>query len=113
MSPKVQMNSIDVEVKGVKNIEFADGTLIEYQPHQDAILNTVWGNLVHLICGRVDFVDKKNGLTAWYEINSVARKPKDYFQGEIIMDGQVVSKLYGNQMGYIDFDGVRYWDVRD
>jgi len=28
-------------------------------------------------------------------------------------DGRVVSKMFGNQMGYIDFDGMRYWDVRD
>lgn len=21
--------------------------------------------------------------------------------------------MFGNQMGYIDFDGVRYWDVRE
>lgn len=25
----------------------------------------------------------------------------------------MVSKIYGNEMGYIDFDGKRYWDVRD
>ena len=78
-SPKVHMNTIDLEVRGVKFVEFSDGTLIEFQPCQDTILNTVWGNLVHLICGRVDFTDKKNGLTGWYEINSVKRKPKDYF----------------------------------
>ena len=24
-----------------------------------------------------------------------------------------MSELYGNYMGYIDFDGKRYWDVRE
>lgn len=77
------------------------------------VLNTIWGTLVHLICGKITFTDPKNGLTAWYEINSVKRKPKDYFKGEILKDGEVVSKMYGNCMGYIDFDDVRYWDIRE
>ena len=25
----------------------------------------------------------------------------------------MVSEIYGNYMGYMDFDGKRYWDVRD
>jgi len=27
--------------------------------------------------------------------------------------GQKVSTIFGNYMGFIDFDGVRYWDLRD
>lgn len=66
-----------------------------------------------MICGRIEFEDKKNGLTAWYEISSEKKKPLDYFVGEVSKDGKVVSKMYGNYMGYIDFDGIRYWDVRE
>jgi hypothetical protein len=65
------------------------------------------------VCGRIDFEDKKNGLTAWYEISAEKKRPLDYFVGEIIKGDKVVSKMYGNQMGYIDFDGIRYWDVRE
>jgi hypothetical protein len=112
-TPKAHMNSIDLDCSGSKSIAFADGTVISFDPLSDTALNTVWGTLVHLPCGRVNFKDPKNGLTGWYEINSVKKKPKDYFRGEIIKEGEVVSKMYGNYMGYIDFDGVRYWDVRD
>lgn len=107
------MNSIDLVVKGGKWVEFQDGTIITYQPHQDKVLNSLWGTLVHLICGKCEFEDKKNGITGWYEIGFDKKKPMDYFSGEISKDGKVVSKMHGNQMGYIDFDGIRYWDVRD
>jgi hypothetical protein len=76
-------------------------------------LNSLWGTLVHLICGRITFEDKKNGLIAWYEIGHEKKKPADYFYGEIYKNGTLVSKLNGNQFGYIDFDNERFWDVRD
>jgi hypothetical protein len=37
-----------------------------------------------LVCGRIEFEDKKNNLTAWYEISTVKKKPLDYFTGEIL-----------------------------
>lgn len=52
-------------------------------------------------------------MTAWYDIGGVKGRPSDYFRGEILKDGKVVCKLFGNYAGYIDFDGVRYWDVRE
>ena len=38
---------------------------------------------------------------------------QDYMAGKIVQDGKVVSEMKGNYMGYMDFDGVRYWDVRE
>lgn len=52
-------------------------------------------------------------MTAWYDIGNVKGRPSDYFRGEILKDGKVVCKLFGNYAGYIDFDSVRYWDVRE
>ena len=40
-------------------------------------------------------------------------RSKDYFSGAIIKDGVKISEFRGNYMGYLDFDGVRYWDLRD
>ena len=56
------------------------------------------------MCGKIEFEDKKNGLTAWYEISAEKKKPLDCFIGEIIKDDKVVSKMSGSYMGYIDFD---------
>jgi hypothetical protein len=95
-TPKAHMNSIDLVVKGGKWVEFLDGSVITYEPHQDKVLNSVWGTLVHLVCGKCHFEDKKNGIKAWYEIGNNKNRPMDYFAGEIIKDGQVVSKMFGN-----------------
>jgi hypothetical protein len=40
-------------------------------------------------------------------------RPKDYFRGEIFKNGVKVSEFKGNYMGWLDFDGIRYWDLRD
>ena len=42
----------------------------------------------------------------------VKKNPVDYFKGEILHNGVPVNQIYGNYMGYADFDGVRYWDIR-
>ena len=49
-------------------------------------------------------------MTAEYTIGT--KKGRDYVKGEIKKDGVVVSKLHGTYMGYLEFDGVRYWDIR-
>ena len=54
-----------------------------------------------------------HGIEATYTFGAAGRKyPRDYFTGEIKRDGEVVSKIFGSFMGYVDFDGVRYWDGR-
>jgi hypothetical protein len=65
------------------------------------------------LIGKTEFKDLKNGLTAWYDLGGVKGRPSDYFKGEILKDGKVVSKMFGNYAGYLDFDEVRYWDVRE
>jgi len=115
-SPKAHLNSVDLHVEGGKSIEFAsDGAKITYGPHQDQFFNTVFGTLIHLITGKIEFTDELNGITAFYEINSPNRgrgKAMDYMVGEIRKNGVLVSKMFGTYMGYIDFDGQRYWDIR-
>jgi hypothetical protein len=43
----------------------------------------------------------------------VKKKPSDYVDGEISVKGKVVSKMRGSYMGFLEFDGNRYWDARD
>ena len=63
--------------------------------------------------GTMTFTDKKNNVQATYTIGGAGRKhAKDYFKGEIKHKGAIVSKVFGSYMGYIDFDGKRYWDER-
>ena len=111
-SSRVHMNSVDLDVVGGKTITFKDGGRITYTPHQDKFLNSLWGTLIHLVTGHCTFEDKQNGVTAEYTIGGAKGHGKDYFVGEIKKDGKVVSKLFGTYMGYIEFDGVRYFDIR-
>lgn len=104
------MNSIDLDVKGCKTLTFKDGGCIKYTPHQDKFHNSLWGTLVHCLTGTCDFTDEQNGITATYTIG--IKKGRDYFKGEIKKDGKVVSTLSGTYMGYIEWDGERWWDIR-
>ena len=114
-SPKAHLNSIDLNVKGKKEVFFNDGSKVTFTPPPDAFKNTLWGGaLVHQITGRVEFEDATNGVTAYYEIGNggVKNNPKDYLKGEILRNGESVSKIFGSYMGYVEIDGERYWDVR-
>ena len=115
-SPKAHLNSIDLNVKGSKEVVFNDRTRITFNPPPDSFKNTLWGGaLVHQITGRVDFEDRVNGVTAYYEIGDggVKKAPKDYLKGEIMVNGQSVCQIYGSYMGFLDIDGERFWDVRE
>ena len=108
-----RMNSVNVKQSGMKVVEFGDGTVIKFTPLQDVFNNTLFGTMIHMCTGTITFVDEKNGLTAWYTIGEAGKKyAKDYFKGEIKRGDQVVSRLFGSYMGYIEFDGRRYWDER-
>jgi len=83
-TPKAHLNSVDLNVTGAKVIEFPDQTKIEYDPHCHTFKNTLFGTLRHIINGKVTFVDKKNGISAWYHIGGASKNvPSDYFVGEI------------------------------
>lgn len=108
------MNSIDLDVTGSKVIWFrSDGASIKYNGPNDNFQNFLWGTLIHNLTGTCNFVDEMHGIEASYTFGTAGRKyPRDYFTGEIKRDGEVVSKIFGSFMGYVDFDGVRYWDGR-
>ena len=62
----------------------------------------------------MEFKDEANGIHGWYEPGTAGRrKTQDYFTGQINVNGTKKSEIYGNYMGYMDFDGVRYWDIRE
>ena len=46
-------------------------------------------------------------------MGTIKKKAQDYFTGAIFVNGNKVCDIKGNYMGFIDFDGVRFWDVRD
>ena len=108
------MNSLDLDVDGGKQLVFPrDGAVIKYNAPNDNFQNALFGTLIHNLCGVCTFTDEKNGIVASYNLGGAGRKwAKDYFVGEIKQHGKVVSKMFGSIMGYIEFDGERWWDGR-
>lgn len=39
--------------------------------------------------------------------------PSDYFDSSIKIGGKTVSRIFGTYCGFIEIDGIRYWDARD
>ena len=62
--------------------------------------------------GKIEFHDKENKLYGYYDLGSVKKKTQDYLQGQITQNGQKICDIYGNYMGYMDFNGQRYYDSR-
>lgn len=69
----------------------------------------MWGKLKVQSKGSVEFEDIKNGYSAKITFDTVPKRPKDYFKGEIVKGDKVLSQILGSYMGFCDFDGVRYW----
>lgn len=66
----------------------------------------------HETLGEVLFEDPVNKIEALIVTGKVKKKPTDYLQGEIKVNGKVVSTCIGSYLGFIEFDGKRYWDFR-
>lgn len=112
---KAYINSINLEVGGIKKINFKDGTQITFNNTQDTFGNTLIGTCHHMMLGNIIFEDKKNGLIGYLNIGQVKGKPTDYFKGYIEDSSKDVmcDSIYGTYMGYFDADGERLFDIRD
>ncbi|CAD8105315.1 unnamed protein product [Paramecium primaurelia] len=108
---KAGFNSLSLKNKGKRYLSFPGGDLIEYNFAGEEYSGSFWGPMKVECKGKINFVDKKNDITACVELNGVTWKPTDYLQGEIKKKGKKVCKIYGSYMGYIEFAEVRYWDV--
>jgi hypothetical protein len=64
--------------------------------------------------GQIKFEDVKNGITGYLNIGNEKKLPRDYFSGHIEQHGMVVcERIFGNYMGYADFDNERFLDIRE
>ena len=59
------------------------------------------------------YTEEKYGYSCVIKIGGVKGKPSDYFSGEIYQKDKLVSKVSGSYLSHIDFDGKRYWDIRE
>ncbi|EGR27990.1 oxysterol binding, putative [Ichthyophthirius multifiliis] len=97
---------------GTRHIKFKDGQFISYNFAKEIYGGSFMGTMKVESKGTITFQDVKNNIKAEISIDSVKKKPSDYICGEIKVNDQTVSKCYGSYMGFIEFDGMRYWDFR-
>jgi hypothetical protein len=111
-SAKAGLNTVTVTNYGKKVFSFKDGHIISQNCGEDLFGGTFFGTLRHDCQGEYVFKDHNYGNVATVKFG-VKNKPTDYFEGSIVdSKGGLISKIYGTWIGYMDFDGVRYWDVR-
>jgi len=110
-SAKAGWNSVTVDVTGSKYIKFKDGTKISWNNLGDMIYCTLIGTMYRQVTGRQDYKDETNHITAYIETG--AKKVQDYLKGSISQYGQEIYSIKGNYNGYIEFNGERYWDIRE
>ncbi|EGR29503.1 oxysterol binding, putative [Ichthyophthirius multifiliis] len=107
------INSLQLKNKGNRQVKFYDGQTIKYNYVKEVYSGSFFGSMKVESKGSLSFQDSQNGIFANIDIDQVKKKPSDYFQGEIKCAQNGVSiKIYGTYMGYIEFDGDRYWDYR-
>lgn len=70
------------------------------------------GQTVHSTIGSMEFTDEANKISCIIELGKVKKRPTDYIEAVITVNGQPVSKLTGTYLGWLEFDGKRYFDFR-
>lgn len=70
------------------------------------------GTMKHETLGEVFFEDPVNKIEAMIYTGKTKKKPSDYIHGDIKVNGRIVSSCVGSYLGFIEFDGKRYWDHR-
>mmetsp|Transcript_8977 Transcript_8977/g.17346 ORF Transcript_8977/g.17346 Transcript_8977/m.17346 type:complete len:222 (+) Transcript_8977:677-1342(+) len=110
---KAGLNSLKILNQGKRRVEFADGQTITINCPNESFCSTFIGTPRNEVMGTVVFIDEANNLEVIVNIGGVKGKPSDYVEGLMISNRtQLVSKLSGTYLGWLDFDGSRYWDVR-
>mmetsp|Transcript_38151 Transcript_38151/g.89931 ORF Transcript_38151/g.89931 Transcript_38151/m.89931 type:complete len:438 (+) Transcript_38151:138-1451(+) len=115
-------NRMFLNTSGSRTLTFADGGKVEIGFPKDRVSNVFWGQMHHECLGEQLFTDDANGIRCIITYAPEGRKgvPTDYFQGVIERydprnadaEGQMVCSVEGSWVGFVDFDRVRYWDVR-
>jgi len=112
-SASAGLNSLTLVVKGWRRCHFKnpDQEIYNTFPNENYD-STFWGTCVNETMGTMEFVDKVNDIRCELKFGKVKKKPSDYLEGEIKVKGQVVSKITGTYLGWVEIDGNRYFDYR-
>jgi len=106
-------NSITVTAKAWRKVTFKDNNQTIHNTFPNEYYDgSLLGTTVHSSIGDLEFTDEGNGIYCKIELGKVKKRPTDYIEGTITVNGEPVSKLTGTYLGYLEFDGKRYFDFR-
>lgn len=108
----ITVTSTQVEDHGKRTFRFPDGQLVTHTLPSLLYTGTLLGQTRCEVTGSVFFEDKDNGITCEIRLNSEAGRPSDYLEGALMVEGEVRACLKGTYLGWLEWDEVRYWDVR-
>jgi len=106
-------NSITLNAKAWRKVNFKDNNQTIHNTIPNELIDGVFlGTTVHETTGNMEFKDEENGIYCEIQFGKIKKKPSDYFEGIITVNGEAVSKISGSYLGFIDIDGKRYFDYR-
>ena len=111
-SSSAGLNSVNVTNKGKRFLRFKDGVQFDFEFFNELFSNSFWGVLKTETLGVVKYIEKRFNVSCSVEIGQRKGELSDFLYGEIMVENKVVSVMKGNYMSHIEFDGVRYWDIR-
>lgn len=110
---KAGLNSVTVTNVGRRKYEFFDGYKAEVTCPEELFSGTFFGTMRHESLGTMQASDSE-GHTCLINIGKIRGKPSDYLEGQVKkQDSDTICTLTGTYLGYLEFDRVRYWDVRE
>ena len=112
-SSSAGLNTLYVNNKGKRYMKFKDGVKFDFDFYDEIFSNSFWGVLKHETTGEVRYTEKQYNVSCTVKIGKQKGMPSDYIYGEIMIGNKVVSVLRGSYLSHIEFDGVRFWDIRE
>lgn len=95
-------------------MKFRDGSILTITYPDELFSNTFVMTLKQETVGQIEINDAKHNLKCLIKFGTVSREPTDFLEGFIVENNKkIISKLRGSYLGFLEFDGVRYWDARE
>jgi len=107
------LNSVTLTTKAWRKINFKDNNQTIHNTLPNEYYDgTLLGTTVHQTIGNMEFIDEENRIHCNIQFGKVKKRPSDYIEGVITVNGEPVSTVRGTYMGYIEIDDKRYFDYR-
>jgi len=112
-SASAGLNSVTLNTKAWRKIHFKDNDQIIHNTFPSEYYDgTLLGTTVHETIGNMEFSDEGNKIYCNIAFGKVKKKPSDYIEGTIFVNGEPMSKITGTYLGWLEIDDKRYFDYR-